>query len=248
MIVQAPTKAGWTSQAFGSNPGGYNPPGGHTGEDIALPIGTPLRAMADGIVVHVGTFSGEYWDNPWLIMPGWAGFVVTVDYGGFLSHYCHCSGSPVRVGQKVKRGQIVALSGNSGGATSGPHCHWEVQPDGWNNGNGTYGRINPRSVLTTNTVQTLEEMEDPFAMYTDKERAEILAAARLINARAKYLDAPVSAVPTKILDTRIDRKGPGRTGVTTPRNAFAYLDSNLDAANDDAGRAGVPAATPAAGK
>lgn len=144
----APTSAGFTSQRYGSNPGGYNPAGGHTGEDIALPIGTPLVAMADGVVVHAGRFSGAYWDNPWLIVPDWAGFVVTVDYGGALSHYCHCSGSPVTTGQRVRQGQTVAFSGNTGSATSGPHCHWEVMLNGWNVGNGTYGRTDPRSIIT----------------------------------------------------------------------------------------------------
>lgn len=152
MIVQAPTTAGRTSQPFGSSPGGYNPAGGHTGEDIALDVGTPLGAMADGVVVHAGTFAGNYWDNEWLIVPEWAGFVVIVDYGSFLSLYCHCKGSPVQAGDRVRRGQTVAYSGNTGSATSGPHLHWETMPDGWDYQNGTYGRINPRSLLTAGGI------------------------------------------------------------------------------------------------
>jgi murein DD-endopeptidase MepM/ murein hydrolase activator NlpD len=141
-----PTTEGWTSQKFGTNPGGYNPAGGHTGEDIAVPVGTPLVAMADGVVVHVGYFSGTYTDNPWWIMPSFAGFVVSVDYGDYLSHYAHCSGSPVLSGRRVKQGDVVAYSGNTGSATSGPHCHWEVMRDGWNLQNSTYGRIDPRTI------------------------------------------------------------------------------------------------------
>jgi len=141
-----PTTEGWTSQAFGTNPGGYNPAGGHTGEDIAVPVGTPLVAMADGVVVHVGYFTGKYSDNPWWIMPSFAGFVVTVDYGEYLSHYAHCSGSPVLSGRRVRQGEVVAYSGNTGSATSGPHCHWEVMRNGWNLQSSTYGRINPRDI------------------------------------------------------------------------------------------------------
>jgi len=166
-----PTTAGWTSQTFGTNPGGYNPSGGHTGEDIAVPVGTPLVAMADGVVVHVGPFTGRYSDNPWWIEPSFAGFVVTVDYGDYLSQYAHCSGSPVLSGKRVSQGEVVAYSGNSGSATSGPHCHWEVMPDGWDFQNGTYGRINPRSIIgapvaAQGDIKPLQEDElTPDQMY-----------------------------------------------------------------------------------
>jgi hypothetical protein len=107
--------------------------------------------MADGVVVHVGYFTGKYSDNPWWIEPSFAGYVVTVDYGDYLSHYAHCSGSPVLSGKRVQQGDVVAYSGNTGSATSGPHCHWEVMPNGWNFQNGTYGRIDPRTI-TTGTI------------------------------------------------------------------------------------------------
>lgn len=159
MSYIAPTTAGWTSQKFGTNPGGFNPSGGHTGEDIAIPVGTPLVAMADGVVVHVGYFSGTYSDNPYWIQPSFAGFVVTVDYGPYVSHYAHCSSSPVKVGQRVTQRQVVAYSGNTGSATSGPHLHWEVMPDGWNLNTNRYGRINPRSIISTITYASTEEID-----------------------------------------------------------------------------------------
>jgi len=182
-----PTAEGWTSQPFGTNPGGYNPAGGHTGEDIAVPIGTPLVAMADGVVVHVGPFSGKYSDNPWWIEPSFAGFVVTVDYGDYLSQYAHCSGSPVLSGKRVSQGEVVAYSGNSGSATSGPHCHWEVMPDGWDFQNGTYGRIDPRSIIgatvaaqgeikpQADTAEPTESEEDFMGGTIDKSQAEDIA-------------------------------------------------------------------------
>ena len=137
------TTAGWTSQPFGSNPGGYNPPGGHTGRDRALDVGTPLVARGDGLVLHSGWLPGTWSDNPWLLVPDWAGFVVVIDYGPFLSVYAHCDGSPVKAGARVRMGQHVADSGNSGSATSGPHLHEEAMPDGWDVMNGTYGRVDP---------------------------------------------------------------------------------------------------------
>ena len=189
-----PTTDGWTSQPFGTNPGGYNPAGGHTGEDIAVPVGTPLVAMADGVVVHVGPFSGKYSDNPWWIEPSFAGFVVTVDYGDYLSQYAHCSGSPVLSGKRVTQGEVVAYSGNSGSATSGPHLHWEVMPDGWDFQNGTYGRIDPRSIIGAPvaaqgditpqpaTTEATESEEDFMGGTIDAGQAEDIAkrAAELV--------------------------------------------------------------------
>jgi hypothetical protein len=66
--------------------------------------------------------------------------------------------------------------------------------------------------------------------YNDKERAEILAAARLIN---RYLDAPTGSIPEKVakavLEAPVPRKGGNRTGDTTLGNTLSYLDANLDA-------------------
>jgi len=186
-----PTTEGWTSQKFGTNPGGYNPSGGHTGEDIAIPIGTPLVAMADGVVVHVGPFTGTYTDNPWWIMPSFAGFVVTVDYGEYLSHYAHCSGSPVLSGKRVAQGDVVAYSGNTGGATSGPHCHWEVMRNGWNLQSSTYGRIDPRSIIGAPIAAqgNTEQGDDFMATLTDDEKKRWLAACDRINGVVR--DSPV---------------------------------------------------------
>ena len=199
-----PTTEGWTSQPFGTNPGGYNPAGGHTGEDIAVPIGTPLVAMADGVVVHVGPFSGRYSDNPWWIEPSFAGFVVTVDYGDYLSQYAHCSGSPVLSGRRVAQGDVVAYSGNSGSATSGPHLHWEVMPNGWNFNNGTYGRINPRSIIGaqiaaqgTITPQSSNESEEDFmGGKIDAQQAEDIVQAVVARVIAA-LDGKVKIHPVQ---------------------------------------------------
>jgi len=192
-----PTTEGWTSQKFGTNPGGYNPAGGHTGEDIAIPVGTPLVAMADGVVVHVGTFDGTYTDNPWWIMPSFAGFVVTVDYGDYLSHYAHCSGSPVLSGKRVRQGDVVAYSGNTGSATSGPHCHWEVMRNGWNLQSSTYGRIDPRSIIGAPVAaqgditpqSTTESEEDFMGGFIDKNQAEDIVAETTRRVLAGVLEA-----------------------------------------------------------
>ena len=195
----APTTKGWTSQKFGMNPGGFNPAGGHTGEDIAIPVGTPLVAMADGVVVHSGYFTGAYNSNPWWIQPSFAGFVVTVDYGAYLSHYAHCNGSPVLKGQRVKQGQLVAYSGNTGSATTGPHLHWEVMPNGWNFNNGRYGRINPRSLMSIQAPSTQET--DDMAAVPQAEWSAVVAILQSLDRNVitdKKLAAALDVLPQKL--------------------------------------------------
>lgn len=145
-----PEEPQWpVSQGFSKNPGGVNPPGGHTGRDKATPVGRPLYAPADGIVKFVGTprtMDGS--DNIWLLTAG-GGMCLVIDTldGKYAFITAHLSAVHVRVGDRVTQGQHVSDTGNSGKWTTGPHVHTEVMPDGWNLRNGTYGRINPDLVF-----------------------------------------------------------------------------------------------------
>ena len=89
----------------------------HSGTDIAVPEGTPIRAAADGTVTlanGLASWGGSY------------GYHVTLDHGGGLTTlYAHCSSICVTVGQQVKAGQVIAYVGHTGRAT-GPHLHFEV--------------------------------------------------------------------------------------------------------------------------
>lgn len=89
----------------------------HSGIDIANKTGTPIMAPADGIVSYSSTKSGF-------------GKVLVIDHGyGFSTFYAHCSELKKAVGDKVKRGDLVALVGNTGNST-GPHLHYEVRVNG----------------------------------------------------------------------------------------------------------------------
>jgi murein DD-endopeptidase MepM/ murein hydrolase activator NlpD len=89
----------------------------HAGSDLPMPVGTPVRAFRKGVVVFVGVQRGY-------------GNVVILSHGDDLeSVYAHLSEFRVRLAQKVKAGQIIALSGNTG-RTTGPHLHFEVRKDG----------------------------------------------------------------------------------------------------------------------
>lgn len=135
------------SQREFTNPGGYNPPGGHTGRDYAVPVGTPIRAAHDGIIRASSWFTDNYMANDWWLTR-YGGDTLVLDCTDAFGRtdtmptfvYAHCSNSIAEVGQRVKKGQIIGLSGNSGTATSGPHCHVERLNPGFNLRNNVYGR------------------------------------------------------------------------------------------------------------
>lgn len=99
------------------NPRRLNPVTGrvapHRGVDFAMPQGTPVLAVGDGEVV-VAKRSGA------------AGYYVALRHGRtYTTRYMHLRKLLVKPGQKVKRGDRIALSGNTGRST-GPHLHYEV--------------------------------------------------------------------------------------------------------------------------
>lgn len=143
-----PEEPQWpVTQGFGQFPGGFNPAGGHTGRDKGTPIGRPLRAPAAGTITLAGN-AGPWNTNDYWLEGAFAGqsVVLDTDDGQYAFTFNHLSRILVRVGQHVEQGEIIVESGNSGGATSGAHHHFEVMPNGWNFQNGTYGRINPDTV------------------------------------------------------------------------------------------------------
>lgn len=98
-------------------------PNGHHGIDYGVPEGTSIGAAGDGVVA-----SSSY-DSA-------LGNLVRIDHGGgYSTRYAHLSQSLVSPGMQVKQGMIIAKSGNTGTATTGPHLHFEVMKDG--------NRINP---------------------------------------------------------------------------------------------------------
>jgi predicted dehydrogenase len=186
--------------------GNYQP-NGHTGVDFPVAVGTPVKAVANGTVRHVGWYSGSYADNPYWIAPAFAGFCLVIDHGSFVGIYAHLSGSNMIVGQTVREGQVVASSGNTGGST-GPHLHFEVLPDGWDFNNGMYGRVNPARYITTGgaaiapqSSTTTPKAEGFLMALTDKQQDELYT--RVI----RYLEAPVSAIPEKVWQQTVIRGG-----------------------------------------
>ena len=110
--------SGWTSSRFGYR---VSPFTGlrefHKGLDIATRIGTPIVATADGVV----TFAGR---------KGLLGKMIIIDHGhGMVTRYGHADKLLKKGGEAVKRGDTIALVGNTGRST-GSHLHYEVRLNG----------------------------------------------------------------------------------------------------------------------
>jgi murein DD-endopeptidase MepM/ murein hydrolase activator NlpD len=127
--------AGTVTQEFGCTGFYWEPPLGscahfHRGIDIANAYGTPIHAAGDGVVILAGR-------SPYDI---YGAYMVVIAHSSHLtSWYAHIQTNiPVRVGQHVTTGQLIAYNGMTG-LTTGPHLHWAVQLDGtW---------VNPRLFL-----------------------------------------------------------------------------------------------------
>jgi murein DD-endopeptidase MepM/ murein hydrolase activator NlpD len=89
----------------------------HEGIDIAVPVGTPVRASGGGAVEAAGA-DADY-----------GMFVLLRHPGGYESMYGHASRLLVREGDSVVAGQVIALTGNSGRSTA-PHLHFEIRREG----------------------------------------------------------------------------------------------------------------------
>lgn len=109
---------GWLTSNFGIRRSPFtNARTMHDGIDIAARTGTPVYATASGIV------SQSHFENGY-------GKLIVIDHGyGYKTFYGHNSKLVVKVGQRVKRGDLVASSGNTGSST-GAHVHYEVRLNG----------------------------------------------------------------------------------------------------------------------
>ncbi|MFE1843413.1 peptidoglycan DD-metalloendopeptidase family protein [Streptomyces sp. NPDC059515] len=108
----APVEAYELSASYGS--GGARWANRHTGQDFAVPIGTPVRAVGAGRVVKVSCH-------------GAFGIEIVVEHaGGYYTQYAHLAAAAVDQGERVRTGQWIGQSGTSGNST-GPHLHFEVR-------------------------------------------------------------------------------------------------------------------------
>ncbi len=116
-----PPGDGFMWPAEGTVISGYGPKPGNRHNDginIALPRGAPVRATRDGVIAYVGNE-----------LRGYGNLILIRHEGGWVSAYAHNDALLVGQGEKVRRGQVVALSGSTGGVAT-PQLHFELRRDG----------------------------------------------------------------------------------------------------------------------
>ena len=105
----------------------FQPEKGHMGIDFGVREGTPISAAAGGLIVF-----SDY-------VNGFGNTIIIQHKNNFLSKYHHCSVLIKKERESVKQGEIIALSGDTGSKSTGPHLHFEL----WFNGKP----VNPKKHL-----------------------------------------------------------------------------------------------------
>lgn len=160
----------------------------HEGLDIFAPIGTPVRAMSDGVVAYSKRVSGD---------GGSAGFGIAVQINhnnGIVTKYAHLSElAGLQPGDKVKSGQIIGKSGDTGNAKgTQPHLHFEI----WQNG----ALVEPANVL--NAIPVTPPIDKKWATALDKK--------------------PIENTPPPSLDTVPNRQSLRNAPPPPPKQKFPY--------------------------
>lgn len=107
---------------------------GHSGMDFGLPVGTPVKAVYEGVVSHAGDL-GSY------------GKTIIIKHSWGESLYAHLADIHVTMGKHVHESDHIGASGDSG-YTFGPHLHFAIRPNNHDPNNGFHGYIDPQPHLT----------------------------------------------------------------------------------------------------
>lgn len=148
------------TQRFSDNATIYNYGAGHGAIDYGVPVGTPILAPEDGVVGHADWAwnlpggANDWAARDYQIKPapgdtrtGGGIMVSIINSAGSRWWLCHLSKTDLNRGDRVRRGQIIGYSGNTGSST-GPHLHVSLLPAAPNWGNGFFGAIDPAPYIT----------------------------------------------------------------------------------------------------
>ena len=135
------------TQRFGENPDFYKPFNGHLGVDWATPMNTPVISVDDGIVTEV------YDLNQW-------GKYIKVVHAWGESVYAHLESQSVTINQRVKGGEFIGRTGNTGRST-GPHLHLGIRLYPYSRKDGWDGYIDPLEVVDLKWVTKEPDISVP---------------------------------------------------------------------------------------
>jgi murein DD-endopeptidase MepM/ murein hydrolase activator NlpD len=208
----------------------------HSGVDLAVPSGTPIKSPLDGKIL-----TAEFRESA-------CGGTIQIDHGnGYISRYCHCSSIKVNPGQTVKQGQVVGLSGGGkgeigAGSSTGPHVHMELKVNGQLVDPLKY--INREQLVTQKEPSTLEKIQQAditpdiikvlidkvmnlgvepsdLSGYVDASDMSNLSDNQAYTMLLKQLNAPVTDENMKFLYAW--RQSEGRLGLNNPFNTTYVL-------------------------
>ncbi len=137
----------------------------HKGVDYAAPTGTPIRAVADGKITHRGRKGGY-------------GHTLIVQHGQrYSTLYAHLSryNKKIRVGSRIKQGQVIGYVGKSGLAT-GPHLHYEFRVDGFHRNPLTQKFPSDKPVADKHMADFLSQTRLPLAQLETFKHLELASA------------------------------------------------------------------------
>lgn len=232
--------------------GNYQP-FGHAGADIGCPIGTPVRAMDDGIVVWAdwgynlpGDNSEAGWRSRWYFYKGFPGILTVIWHPARrkFTAYAHLSdNNQAPKGTVVKAGQIIGLSGNTGGVA--PHLHVEEFGDDptYPTGRGLiYGRNDPSHLFTTlapasSGITPITEGDDELSAKDVQEIKEYIHALLIggyvtggkrhpgIGMVVEENQRRISAIPENVWKKEVIRAGGNVAAIQELANANTTLNA-----------------------
>ena len=226
--------------------GNYQP-FGHAGQDIATPVGTPVYAISDGTVLWAGWGEDlpgdESWGpsgyfRRWALYKFFPGICTVIQHWWGISVTAHMSDAPLNVGDNVREGQQIGLTGNTKarGQTVGAHVHIEALIDlSYTTGGGLiYGRTDPTQfyggLAATGSI-TPEDLKEFLMALNDQQQADIYWQLCTPEGRNAQADLTVDRLLARKLPL-IDQSGATNkvTGTTTPETKFSWMAHN-DAQN-----------------
>lgn len=172
-----PNTVGWYVKQYGN----YQP-FGHAGADFKCPEGTPVHAIASGAVLWAdwgtnlpGDDTNFGYRKRWYLYKGFPGIVTVIQHAGWIGVYAHLSAAHMNVGDTVTEGQVIGLSGGTGGVA--PHLHVEALVDlSYKTSGGLiYGRTDPERFFGSGLAAMGGTITPPLTeeddMFSDEDRA-----------------------------------------------------------------------------
>lgn len=248
--------------------GNYQP-FGHAGADIGCPVGTPVYAMADGEVVWADWAENLPGDNSdygyrlrWYFYKAFPGILTVIRHPQLgpdvYTAYAHLSTNDMAPrGTKVRAGQMIAKSGNTGGVAPHLHVEYLVDPTYSSSGGFIYGRKNPAllygtpaatskggSTLTTSEVAEIKDYLYALIVggYTSKGVAHpgIGPLGEQNQREIRALKRSVEGIPDGVWNREVRRKDGNVAAIQELANVNTKLDALAPAIS------GLPAALSAA--